>query len=70
MRLLSFGLLFLVTGAVAAWAVSVFALQLPWETSLLVIEISAILSCLAGLAVVQSRRKNEHLKKRDDGGHE
>lgn len=46
-----------VLGAIAAWAVCVFALHLPWETSLLVIEVGAVGAGVLGGALAYRRTR-------------
>jgi sugar phosphate permease len=51
------GVLAALGGAVAAWAICVFVLHLHWETSLLAMEITAVVSALAVTYAVRQPQK-------------
>ena len=56
MKTLLFSLLGFCGGAIAAWAIGVFGLQLPWETTILVVEVVAVASAVI-CGVVAHRRQ-------------
>ena len=56
MKTVLFSLLGFFGGAVVAWAIGVFVLQLHWETTLLVVEVLAVAAAVIG-GVVAHRRK-------------
>jgi hypothetical protein len=50
-----FSLLGFCVGAIAAWAIAVFVLQLPWETTILLVEVVAVAAAVISGAVVHRR---------------
>jgi len=46
----------LLAGAVIGWALGVFVLQLPWETTLLLVQVSAVVCALVAGIVTRRRR--------------
>jgi sugar phosphate permease len=57
LKALLFSLLGFLVGAVVAWAIGVFVLQLPWETTLLVIEVAAVAAAVISGVVVHRRQR-------------
>jgi hypothetical protein len=57
LKTLLFSLLGFFGGAVVAWANGVFVLQLPWETTLLVIEAVAVAAAVISGAVLHRRQR-------------
>jgi membrane protein implicated in regulation of membrane protease activity len=58
LKALLFSLLGLCGGAIAAWAIGVFVLQLPWETTILLVEVVAVAAAVISGAVVHRRHRS------------
>lgn len=58
MKTFSVGVLGFFLGVIASWALCVFVLQLHWETSLLVIEISAVLGAIVACLTFRRWRRS------------
>ena len=56
MKTLLFSVLGFCGGAIAAWAIGVFVLQLPWETAILLVEVVVVAAAVISGAVVHRRQ--------------
>lgn len=57
MKTLLGSLLGFFVGAIAAWALGVFVLHLPWETTLLLIEVAAVTTAVISGVLVHRRHR-------------
>lgn len=57
MRIALASLLGFFGGALLAWALGVFVLQLHWETTLLMVEVAAVSLAILGGLIVHRRQK-------------
>lgn len=57
MKTLLFSVLGFCGGAIVAWVIGVFVLQLPWETTILLVEVVAVAAAIINGTVVQRRQR-------------
>jgi predicted lysophospholipase L1 biosynthesis ABC-type transport system permease subunit len=57
LKTLLFSLLGFCGGGIAAWAIGVFVLQLPWETAILLVEVVAVAAAVTIGALVHRRQR-------------
>ena len=57
MKTLLFSLLGFFGGAIVAWAIGVFVLQLHWESTILLVEVVAVAAAVIGGVMVHRRKR-------------
>lgn len=57
MKTLLFSLLGFFGGAIVAWAMGVFVLQLHWETTILLVEVVAVAAAVTSGVMVHRRKR-------------